>query len=65
MSFITAHRKQLDALASTLLTNEVLEREDIDAIMGGVPSAAPPRVPGKTALGIAAASPGDPAEQPE
>jgi cell division protease FtsH len=31
------HRPQLDALAAALLRNEVLEREDIDEIMDGVP----------------------------
>jgi cell division protease FtsH len=35
---ITTHRKHLDALAETLLTNEVLEREVIDKIMKGVPA---------------------------
>jgi cell division protease FtsH len=33
---IDAHRVQLDALAHTLLTREVLERADIDRIMEGV-----------------------------
>ena len=40
-TLLDAHRVQLDALASTLLTNEVLERADIDRIMGDVPRAAP------------------------
>jgi cell division protease FtsH len=35
---ITTHRSHLDALAETLLTNEVLEREVIDSIMKGVPA---------------------------
>ena len=34
---INRHRPQLDKLAATLLTNEVLEREDIDRIMAGDP----------------------------
>ena len=33
---ITDHRRQLDALAEALLRHEVLEREDIEAIMAGV-----------------------------
>jgi cell division protease FtsH len=65
VAIIARHRPQLDALASTLLANEVLEREDIDRIMAGVPSAAPPRVPGKSALGVAAAKPAKPAEPTE
>jgi cell division protease FtsH len=36
-SLIDAHRPQLDELASTLLTNEVLERGDLDRIMAEVP----------------------------
>jgi cell division protease FtsH len=44
---IAAHRDQLDALAAQLLEHEVLERRDIDRIMG----AAPPR------LRVAAAKP--------
>ena len=46
-----AHRTELDALAQTLLENEVLERADIDRITGGVPAVAPPRI---GELGIAA-----------
>jgi cell division protease FtsH len=34
---ITGHRKQLDALAKTLLDNEVLERGEIESIMREVP----------------------------
>ena len=34
---ITEHREKLDQLASALLRYEVLEREDIDRIMEGVP----------------------------
>jgi len=44
LSIIDTHRPQLDALASTLLANEVLERGDIDRIMGDTPAAAPPRL---------------------
>jgi cell division protease FtsH len=33
---ITSHRPQLDALAARLLEHEVLERADIDRIMGGL-----------------------------
>ena len=50
---IPIRRVQLDELASTLRANEVLERPDIDRIMGHVPRAAPPRI-GK--LSIAAAT---------
>jgi cell division protease FtsH len=53
LSIIDSHRTQLEALATTLLSNEVLERADIDRIMVGVPSAAPRRI---GELGIAAAS---------
>jgi cell division protease FtsH len=52
---LDGHRPELDQLASTLLANEVLERDDIDRIMGEVPRAAPPRV-GNGELGIAAAT---------
>jgi cell division protease FtsH len=34
---LTEHRDKLDQLASALLRNEVLERDDIDRIMDGVP----------------------------
>ena len=37
LRIITDHRDKLDALASALLRNEVLERRDIDRIMAGVP----------------------------
>jgi cell division protease FtsH len=58
-SIIERHRKQLDELAATLLSNEVLERSDIERIMAGIPAEAPPRI-GRGELGIAAAT----AEQP-
>jgi cell division protease FtsH len=55
---VDTHRVQLDALASTLLSNEVLERGDIDRIMGDVPRAAPSRI---GQLSIAAATAVNPA----
>jgi cell division protease FtsH len=61
-TIIDTHRPQLDELATTLLSNEVLERADIDRIIGDVPRAAPPRM-GK-GLGIAAATAVSPAPRP-
>jgi cell division protease FtsH len=58
-ALLLAHRPQLEALAATLLRNEVLERKDIDVIMSGVPTAAPQRR-GTGRLEIAAASPAEP-----
>jgi cell division protease FtsH len=55
ISLINTHRPQLEQLAETLLTNEVLERADIERIMDGVPQAAPPRIGGGQ-LGVAAAT---------
>ncbi len=49
------HRPQLDELAQTLLANEVLERGDIDRIMGDVPKG-PARRAGSGELGLAAAT---------
>ncbi len=63
-TIVDAHRAELDRLAATLLTNEVLEREDIDKIMGGVPMAAPRRIGGGE-MGIAAASAMHPAPRPD
>jgi cell division protease FtsH len=63
-TIINRHREQLEELASTLLTNEVLERADIDRIMVGVPHAAPPRI-GRGELGLAAASADNPVDPPE
>jgi cell division protease FtsH len=60
-SLIDSHRPQLDALASTLLTNEVLERDDIQKIMGDVPPARPSRV---GELSVAAATALNPAQPP-
>jgi cell division protease FtsH len=57
---VDTHRVQLDALASTLLTNEVLERGDIDRIMGDVPRAAPSRI---GELSVAAATAVNPARR--
>ena len=37
VALLDAHREQLDALGQTLLSAEVLEREDIDRIMGDTP----------------------------
>jgi cell division protease FtsH len=61
VSIIDSRRAELDALASTLLANEVLEREDIDRIMRDVPRAAPPRI---GELSVAAATAVNPAERP-
>jgi cell division protease FtsH len=63
IALIDSHRPQLDDLAGTLLTNEVLERGDIDRIMGDVPRAAPRRLGGGE-LGIAAATAASPAPPP-
>jgi cell division protease FtsH len=57
-TIIDAHRVELDELAGTLLTNEVLERPDIDRIIGKVPRAAPSRI---GELRIAAATAVNPA----
>jgi ATP-dependent Zn protease len=64
VALIDAHRPQLDDLAATLLTNEVLERKDIDRIMQGIPRAAPRRIGGGGELGIAAATAASPAPPP-
>jgi cell division protease FtsH len=65
VSIINDHRPELDRLAGTLLTKEVLERDDIDRIMEGVPLVAPRRIGGGGELGIAAATAMDPAQRPE
>ena len=62
ISIIDRHRPQLDQLAATLLTNEVLERPDIERIMGDLPSAAPRRI---GELSIAAATAMHPATPPK
>jgi cell division protease FtsH len=61
IAIIDAHRVELDALAGTLLTNEVLERGDIDRIMKHVPRAAPSRI---GELSVAAATVVNPARHP-
>ena len=61
IKLIDSHRTQLDALASTLLSNEVLERPDIDRIMGQTPPAAPRRI---GELSVAAATALHPARPP-
>ena len=63
LALIDSHRPQLDQLALTLLTNEVLERPDIDRILGDVPRAAPSRR-ASGELGIAAATAKAPADRP-
>jgi cell division protease FtsH len=47
------HRLQLDEIAATLLAKEVIEREDINRVMAGIPTARPARR-GTTHLEIAA-----------
>ena len=59
-AILNRHRSQLDELATTLLANEVLERRDIEAIMSGIPQAAPERR-GTGRLGLAAATAVNPA----
>jgi cell division protease FtsH len=61
LALLDSHRTQLDALATTLLANEVLERADIDEIMGDTPPAVPARV---GELSIAAATALNPAPRP-
>jgi cell division protease FtsH len=56
---LDSHRPQLDKLAGTLLSNEVLERADIDRILGSES-----RRVGQGELGIAAATAMQPAERP-
>jgi cell division protease FtsH len=58
---LDTHRIELDKLASTLLTNEVLERADIDVIMGSTPAVAAPR---RGELSVAAATAVNPHRQP-
>jgi cell division protease FtsH len=63
LHLIDAHRPELDEIALTLLNNEVLERADIDRILGEVPKAAPSRR-GPGELGMAAATASKPARRP-
>jgi cell division protease FtsH len=60
-AILDRHRVQLDELAATLLANEVLERPDIDRIIGHVPRAAPSRI---GELSVAAATAVNPAAYP-
>jgi cell division protease FtsH len=53
---LTAHRDKLDELAARLLEHEVLERDDIDDIMGDVER--PERVTSAPELRVVAARPG-------
>ena len=59
LRLVREHREQLDALAFALLRNEVLEREDIDRIMGGSGSS----VAGSTGLRVVAATGDAPAAE--
>jgi cell division protease FtsH len=58
-SLLDGHRLQLDELAATLLAKEVIEREDIDRIMAGVPNMRPGR--GGVGVELAAATAVNPA----
>jgi cell division protease FtsH len=55
-TILTTHRDKLEELAQTLLDKEVLDRDDLDRILGDVPRV--DRTP-TAALRIAAADPGD------
>ena len=55
---LTTHRPTLDRLAETLLEQEVLDREDLDRILAGVPHVERVVSPART-LRIAAMDPGD------
>src|SRR5688572_27413271 len=55
---LTTHRDKLDELAATLLDKEILDREDLDRILAGVPHVAREVSPART-LRIAAMDPGD------
>jgi hypothetical protein len=59
VAIIEGHRPELDQLAQTLLDNEVLERDDIDAIMADVPRVSDNRrgSAGKLRIAAAAAAP--------
>ena len=62
-ALLDSHRPQLDALASTLLTNEVLERDDISRVMGDTPPAAPRRIGELSVAAATAANPAPPARR--
>ncbi len=59
-AILDSHRGHLDELAARLLSNEVLERSDIDEIMGGVPAAARHRT---GQMSVAAATASNPARR--
>ncbi len=61
LAIVDSHHAELDELAATLLANEVLERADIDRIVGATPRVAPPRI---GELGLAAATAMTPAAPP-
>ena len=63
-SIIDSHRTELDALATTLLTHEVLERKDIDRIMRDVPRAAPSRIGELSVAAATALNPAQPRRRP-
>ena len=63
LELLRGHRAQLDKLAAALLSDEVLEREEIDRIMAGTPVTAPDRRAG-VHLGLAAASTETPVDPP-
>ncbi|HEY5190112.1 MAG TPA: hypothetical protein VII87_13825, partial [Solirubrobacteraceae bacterium] len=60
LAIIDAHRPQLDELAATLLAKEVIERVDIQRIMGSVPGSRSARR-SQGQIGLAAATAVDPA----
>ena len=60
IALLDSHREQLDSLASTLLTNEVLERDDIERIMGDTPPAAPSRIGELSVVAATALNPARP-----
>jgi cell division protease FtsH len=62
-ALLSGNREQLDEIAEALLSNEVLERAALDAIMAGVPRMA--RRPGIAGLRVVAASAHEPAADPE
>ena len=56
VELLRSHRPQLELLASQLLSQESIERPDIDKVMAGVPRVRPDRRP-ELHLGLAAADP--------
>ena len=52
LELLRRHRRWLDALATALLDQEVLERADIDRVLADLPR---PKAPGAGELGVAAA----------